>query len=75
MTKRALDLASAESCNWQGSGIYTPLSLEQSSDYEKVKELILKAYKLVSEVYRQNVRNCRKENDQTHVEFLEQTSV
>ena len=27
--------------------IYTQLSLEQSSDYDKVKELILKAYELV----------------------------
>ena len=45
--------------------IYTQLSLEQSSDYDKVKELILKAY----EAYRQKFRNCRKENDQTHVEF------
>ena len=26
--------------------IYTHLSLEQSSDYDKVKELILKAYEL-----------------------------
>ena len=49
--------------------IYTGLSLEQSSDYEKVKELILKAYELVTEAYRQKFRNCRKENDQTHVEF------
>ena len=49
--------------------IYTQLSLEQSSDYEKVKELILKAYELVPEAYRQKFRNCRKENDQTHVEF------
>ena len=49
--------------------IYTLLSLEQSSDYDKVKELILKAYELVPEAYRQKFRNCRKENDQTHVEF------
>ena len=33
--------------------IYTQLSLEQSSDYDKVKELILKAYDLVPEAYRQ----------------------
>ena len=33
------------------------------------EELILKAYELVSEAYRQKFRNCRKENDQTHVEF------
>ena len=49
--------------------IYTQLSLEQSSDYDKVKELILKAYELVPEAYRQKFRNCRKVNDQTHVEF------
>ena len=45
------------------------MSLEQSSDYDKVKELILKAYELVPEAYRQKFRNCRKENDRTHVEF------
>ena len=49
--------------------IYTQLSLEQSSNYDKVKELILKAYELVPEAYRQKFRNCRKENDQPHVEF------
>ena len=50
--------------------IYIQLSLEQSLDYDKVKELILKAYELVPEAYRQKVRNCRKENDQTRVEFV-----
>ena len=40
--------------------IYTQLSLEQSSDYDKVKELILKAYELVPEAYRQKFRDCRK---------------
>ena len=49
--------------------IYTQLSLEQSSNLDTVKELILKAYELVPEAYRQKFRNCRKENDQTHVEF------
>ena len=49
--------------------VHTQLSLEQSSDYDKVKEVILKAYELVPEAYRQKFRNCRKENDQTHVEF------
>ena len=46
--------------------IYTQLSLEQSSDYDKVKELVLKAYELK---FRQKFSNCRKENEQTHVEF------
>ena len=49
--------------------IYTQLSLEQSSDYDRVKELILKAYELVPEAYRQKFRDCRKEPYQTHVEF------
>ena len=30
---------------------------------------VFKAYELVPEAYRQKFRNCRKENDQTHVEF------
>ena len=49
--------------------IYTQLPLDQSSDYDTVKNLILKAYELVAEAYRQKFRNCRKEHDQTHVEF------
>ena len=49
--------------------IYTQLSLEQSSNYDKVKKLILKGYELVPEAYRQKFRDCRKEHDQTHVEF------
>ena len=49
--------------------IYTQLSLEQSSDYDTVKELILKAYELVPEAYRQKFRDCKKEHDQAHVEF------
>ena len=52
--------------------IYTQLSLEQSSNmtnYDKVKELILKGYGLVPVAYRQKFRDCRKEHDQTHVEF------
>ena len=49
--------------------IYTQLSLEQSSDSNKVKKYILNAYELVPEAYRQKFRSCRKENDQTYVEF------
>ena len=33
--------------------IYTQLSLEQSSNYDKVNKLILKGYELVPEAYRQ----------------------
>ena len=49
--------------------IYTQLTVEQSSSYDTVKESILKAYELVPEAYRQKFRNCKKENEQTHVEF------
>ena len=49
--------------------IYSQLRTEQSNDYDTVKELILKGYELVPEAYRQQFRSCRKESDQTHVEF------
>ena len=48
--------------------IYT-LGVEQSHHYETVKELILKGYELVPEAYRQKFRNCKKDSNQTHVEF------
>ena len=51
--------------------IYTQLSLEQSSDYDKVKELIPKAYELVPGAYGQKFRNCRKENEPRMLNLLE----
>ena len=49
--------------------IYTQLRVEQSHHYETVKELILTGYELVPEAYRQKFRNCKKDSNQTHVEF------
>ena len=49
--------------------IYTQLAVEQSHHYETVKELILKGYELVPEAYRQKFRNCKKDSNQTYVEF------
>ena len=49
--------------------IYGSLSVEQSSNYEHVKEPILKAYELVPEAYRQKFRNYLKYDSKTHVEF------
>ena len=49
--------------------IYGSLSVEQSSNYEHVKEAILKAYELVPEAYRQKFRNYLKYASKTHVEF------
>ena len=48
---------------------YGSLSVEQSSNYEHVKEAILKAYELVPEAYRQKFRNYLKYDNKTHVEF------
>ena len=49
--------------------IHTQLGVEQSHHYETVKELILKGYELAPEAYRQKFRNCKKDSNQTHVEF------
>ena len=49
--------------------IYGSLSVEPSSNYEHVKEAILKAYELVIEAYRQKFRNYLKYDSKTHVEF------
>ena len=49
--------------------IYGSLSVEHSSNYEHVKEAILKAYELVPEAYRQKFRNYLKYDSKTHVEF------
>ena len=45
--------------------IYGSQSVEQSSNYEHVKEAILKAYKLVPEAYRQKFRNYLKYDKNT----------
>ena len=50
--------------------IYGSLLVEQSSNYEHVKEAILKAYELVPEAYRQKFRNYLKYDSKTHVEIV-----
>ena len=40
--------------------VYSAMTVEQSSQYDHVKQAVLKAYELVPEAYRQNFRNCRK---------------
>ena len=67
----------AENLNWpkehrtllKAREIYIQVGVEQSHHYETVKELILKGYELVPEAYRQKFRNCKKDSNQTHVEF------
>ena len=55
--------------------IYGSLSVEQSSNYEHVKEAILKAYELVPEAYRQKFRNYLKYDSKTHVEFAREKNL
>ena len=50
--------------------VFLALKPEQTSDYQTVKETILKAYGLVPEAYRQKLRNFKKKADKTHVEFV-----
>ena len=49
--------------------IYSSMSVEDSSDYDKVKTAILKSYELVPEAYRQKFRDYKKYESQTYVEF------
>ena len=49
--------------------VYSAMSVEQSLQYDHVKKTVLKAYKLVPEVYRQNFRNCKRQDKQTYTEF------
>ncbi|KAK3089262.1 hypothetical protein FSP39_002191 [Pinctada imbricata] len=49
--------------------VYSALSIAESSDYDKVKDTILRAYQLVPEAYRQKFRKYKKFENQTYVEF------
>ncbi|XP_066981054.1 uncharacterized protein [Macrobrachium rosenbergii] len=48
---------------------YSALSVEDSSNYELVKDVILKAYALVPEAYRQKFRELKKASNETYSEF------
>ena len=49
--------------------VYSALPSEHSSDYDIVNKGILKAYELVSEANRHNIRAYTKYESQTYVEF------
>ncbi|XP_072887616.1 uncharacterized protein [Hemitrygon akajei] len=48
---------------------------EESENYEKVKEAILRTYELVPEAYRQKFKNLKKEWNQTYTEFAYEKGV
>ncbi|XP_072921387.1 uncharacterized protein [Hemitrygon akajei] len=56
---------------------YVVLSMEEeeSENYEKVKEAILRTYELVPEAYRQKFRNLKKGWNQTYTEFAYEKGV
>ncbi|XP_068232057.1 uncharacterized protein [Palaemon carinicauda] len=58
-------------CRLKGKSqrVYNTLNEGLSSDYDSVKAIILKAYDLVPEAYRQKFRNFKKNPDMTFVEF------
>ena len=49
--------------------VYSALSVEQSTDYDVVKNTIMQAYELVPEAYRQKFRSRQKGIGETYVEF------
>lgn len=49
--------------------VCSALTLEQSLDYDAMKNAVLRAYELVPEAYRQKCRNLVKSPGQTFVEF------
>lgn len=49
--------------------VCSALPVEQSLDYDVVKQTVLRAYELVPEAYRQRFRAHKKADKQTFVEF------
>lgn len=54
---------------------YSLLSVHDKQNYHKVKEVVLKAYELVPEDYRQKFRNMRKPAEQTYCEFVRNVKI
>ncbi|XP_068229691.1 uncharacterized protein [Palaemon carinicauda] len=55
--------------------VYAALSAEDSGDYDIVKKMVLNAYQLNPEAYRQKFRSWRKMFNQTFVEWAGQKAV
>ncbi|XP_066940415.1 uncharacterized protein [Macrobrachium rosenbergii] len=56
--------------------VYVTLDESLSSDYDNVKAIVLKAYELVPEAYRQRFRNLQKDREQTfYLEFAREVAI
>ncbi len=49
---------------------YSALTVTEKSEYDTVKAAIMKAYELVPEAYRQKFRGLKRQDNQTHVEYV-----
>ena len=52
---------------------FTAVSIDDFSDYDVVKTAMLKAHELIPEAYCQKFRNYKNNDQQTYVEFSNQT--
>ena len=52
--------------------IFSQLSIEDSSKYDTVKQLMLKGYELVPKAYRQKFRTLSKSSTKTFIEFAQE---
>ena len=48
---------------------FTRLSMQDSGDYTKLKEAVLRAYNLTPEAYRLKFRSAKRLTDETHMQF------
>ena len=58
----------------KGRSAYLSLTMEQSSDYDVLKEAVTKAYKLTTEHYRWKFRQMKKGDSFTYVEYVHSLS-
>ena len=59
----------------KAQSVVSALSNEQSFDYWLVKETILQSFELIPEAYRQKFRNLRRNQGETHVEFVRRKEI
>ncbi|XP_063605479.1 uncharacterized protein LOC134780598 [Penaeus indicus] len=58
----------------KGRCVYLSLAGSHQSDYDTMKDAILKAYQLSAEFYRNRFRNCVQDNNQSFVEYMHKIS-
>lgn len=51
--------------------VFFALSKEDCQDYDQIKSAVLKAYECVPEAYRQQFMACKREQKQSHLEFVQ----